>query len=81
MSPTAASRTTTTPGVLADGVAGAYTVMQNWKDSTAKACWNDVHAQYDPQPVRYVIDDPNSTGDKPVDASLPATHGLCTDWL
>ncbi|MDF6045532.1 YjfA family protein [Streptomyces sp. JH14] len=70
-----------TAGLLADGVAGAYTKMQNWKTTTAKACWNDVHAQYDPAPLKYIIDDPNKTTDTPVDASLPLVHGLCTDWL
>lgn len=70
-----------TAGLLTDGVAGAYTEMRNWKKTTAKACWNDVHAQYDPQPMKYIFSDPSATGDKPVDASLPAAHGRCTDWL
>ncbi|MFE7358353.1 DUF2690 domain-containing protein [Streptomyces sp. NPDC057543] len=70
-----------TVGLLGDGVAGAYTKMQNWKKTSAKACWNDVGAKFDPQPVRYIVQDPSASGDKPVDASLPAMHGTCTDWL
>ncbi|MEU9329428.1 hypothetical protein AB0D91_37480 [Streptomyces canus] len=60
-------------GLLADGVAGAYTKMQNWKTTTAKACWNDVDAQYDPAPVKYIVNNN--------DASLALQHGSCTDWL
>ncbi|MGW0120747.1 DUF2690 domain-containing protein [Streptomyces sp. NPDC003327] len=70
-----------TAGLLADGVAGAYTPMRNWKTTSAKACWNDVHAQYDPAPLKYIINAPGATTDKPVDASLPTTHGTCTNWL
>lgn len=70
-----------TVGLLGVDVAGAYTKMQNWKQTSAKACWNDVGAKFDPQPVRYIIQDPSASGDKPVDASLPALHGTCTDWL
>ncbi|MFE0701721.1 DUF2690 domain-containing protein [Streptomyces sp. NPDC058872] len=70
-----------TAGLLADGVAGAYTKMQSWKTTSAKACWNDVHSQYDPAPMKYYITDPNTTGDKPIDLSLPVEHGRCTDWL
>ncbi|MET4922048.1 DUF2690 domain-containing protein [Streptomyces sp. PSRA5] len=62
-----------TTGRLTDGVAGAYTAMRNWKTTTAKACWNDVNAQYDPVPLRYVKNNN--------DTSLPSTHGSCTDWL
>lgn len=62
-----------TTGLLADGVAGAYTKMQNWKTTTAKACWNDVNAQYDPVPLRYIKNNN--------DASLPIVHGMCTDWM
>ncbi|MEV4880446.1 DUF2690 domain-containing protein [Streptomyces cyaneofuscatus] len=69
-----------TTGLLADGVAGAYTPMQNWKTTTAKACWNDVHAQYDPMPLRYMVNNPDPNKIPPADASLPAEHGLCTDW-
>ncbi|MEU4100613.1 DUF2690 domain-containing protein [Streptomyces tanashiensis] len=70
-----------TAGLLGTGVAGAYTPMRNWKSTTAKACWNDVNAQYDPEPMKYVIQDPTASGDKPVDVSLPALHGSCTDWM
>jgi hypothetical protein len=62
-----------TTDLLPDGVAGAYTEMQNWKKTSAKACWNDVNAQYDPVPLKYIKDNN--------DASLPPVHGLCTDWL
>ncbi|WP_454342350.1 DUF2690 domain-containing protein [Streptomyces canus] len=62
-----------TTGLLADGVAGAYTKMQNWKKTSAKACWNDVDAQYDPMPLRYIVNNN--------DASMPTVHGSCTDWL
>ncbi|MEU5345637.1 MULTISPECIES: DUF2690 domain-containing protein [Streptomyces] len=62
-----------TTGLLTDGVAGAYTKMQNWKATTAKACWNDVNAQYDPAPLQYIKNNNN--------ASLPLVHGLCTDWM
>lgn len=62
-----------TTGLLTDGVAGAYTTMQNWKTTSAKACWNDVNARYDPVPLQYIKDNNN--------ASLPVVHGLCTDWL
>ncbi|MFF0014479.1 DUF2690 domain-containing protein [Streptomyces sp. NPDC005374] len=62
-----------TTGLLADGVAGAYTKMQNWKNTTAKACWNDIDAQYDPAPLRYIVNNH--------DASLALQHGSCTDWL
>ncbi|GAA2250971.1 hypothetical protein GCM10010415_08000 [Streptomyces atrovirens] len=71
----------TASGPLPDGVAGDYTVMENWKTTTAKACWNDVHTRYDPEPLKYIINNPTATSDKPVDASLPTTHGSCTDWL
>ncbi|MFJ9062123.1 MULTISPECIES: DUF2690 domain-containing protein [unclassified Streptomyces] len=70
-----------TTGLLSDGVAGAYTKMQNWKKTSAKACWNDVDARYDPFPGKYTMQDPSASGDKPVDASLPQLHGSCTDWL
>ncbi|WP_329334510.1 YjfA family protein [Streptomyces sp. NBC_00663] len=62
-----------TTGLLGDGVAGAYTKMQNWKATTAKACWNDVDAQFDPAPLRYIKNNN--------DASLPLLHGSCTDWM
>ncbi|MFJ7073565.1 DUF2690 domain-containing protein [Streptomyces sp. NPDC098781] len=71
----------TTTSVLPDGVAGAYTVMENWKTTTAKACWNDVGPLFDPMPLRYIINNPTAAEDKPVDASFPTTHGSCTDWL
>ncbi|WP_328942058.1 YjfA family protein [Streptomyces sp. NBC_00250] len=70
-----------TSGLLGDGVAGAYTKMQNWKGTTAKACWNDVDGRFDPAPMKYVINDPTVTYDKPVDLSLPIQHGRCTDWM
>ncbi|MFD8689288.1 DUF2690 domain-containing protein [Streptomyces sp. NPDC059651] len=70
-----------TAGRLGDGVAGAYTKMQNWKKTTAKACWNDVNATFDPLPTSYVIQDPGKSNDWPVDASLPAIHGSCTEWM
>ncbi|MFE1958457.1 DUF2690 domain-containing protein [Streptomyces sp. NPDC059479] len=70
-----------TTGLLTDGVAGAYTTMQNWKTTTAKACWNDVNAQYDPVPVKYIKLNGSTTNPQPVDMSLPVMHGLCTDWL
>ncbi|MFD5725245.1 DUF2690 domain-containing protein [Streptomyces sp. NPDC058368] len=70
-----------TAGRLGDDVAGVYTKMRDWKRTSAKACWNDVDAQYDPAPVRYIIQDPTASGDMPVDASLPVMHGRCTDWL
>ncbi|MFE0031426.1 DUF2690 domain-containing protein [[Kitasatospora] papulosa] len=69
------------PGVLGSGVAGAYTKMQNWKKTTAKACWNDVDTEFDPAPTKYTIQSPAKTNDWPVDASLMVQHGDCTDWM
>ncbi|WP_103510216.1 DUF2690 domain-containing protein [Streptomyces sp. SM13] len=69
------------PGVLGSGVAGAYTKMQNWKKTTAKACWNDVDTAFDPAPTKYTIQSPTKQNDWPVDASLAVQHGSCTDWM
>ncbi|MFD9784341.1 hypothetical protein ACFWYX_10355 [[Kitasatospora] papulosa] len=55
--------------------------MQNWKKTTAKACWNDVDTEFDPAPTKYTIQSPAKTNDWPVDASLMVQHGDCTDWM
>lgn len=62
-------------------MAGAYTKMQNWKKTTAKACWNDVDTAFDDAPTKYTIQSPAKENDWPVDASLAVLHGSCTDWM